>query len=65
MFIKLINLLIIFFIYKINNNINIYNNIMDSVYKFFGKIDETIGPSKKDYKPACHEDREMLLECVL
>jgi cytochrome c oxidase assembly factor 5 len=37
----------------------------DSVIKVFTKIDEQIGPSRKDYKPACHEDREMLLECVM
>jgi cytochrome c oxidase assembly factor 5 len=31
----------------------------------FEPIDDKIGPSKRDYKPGCDEDKEMFLECVL
>ncbi len=37
----------------------------EKLSRVFGKLDDIFGPSKKDYKPACHEDREMLLECVM
>ena len=33
--------------------------------KFFNYLDEKLGPSKTKHAPACHQDREMLLECVL
>ena len=33
--------------------------------KIFGFVDDKLGPSKKKHAPACSEDREMLMECVL
>jgi cytochrome c oxidase assembly factor 5 len=46
--------------------------VMDDRNKFFGflnqvfePIDRKIGPDKLKYKPACDEDKEMFLECVL
>ncbi len=38
---------------------------MDKLNKLFEKMDDAVGPSKTKYKPACYEDREMLMECVL
>lgn len=35
------------------------------IYNFFSKVDNTVGPSKLKYKPACNDLREMLIECVL
>jgi len=35
------------------------------VDKLFSYIDSKVGPNAKDHKPACHDGREMLLECVL
>ena len=37
----------------------------ETLNKLFQMIDSAIGPSKKDYKPACHDVRDMLSECVL
>lgn len=39
--------------------------MVESIYKVFEYIDDKVGPSKKDHKPACYEGREMLMECVL
>ena len=38
---------------------------MDAINKMFAAVDDKIGPSKKDHKPACYDVREMLMECVL
>lgn len=38
---------------------------MEKINNMFAYIDKKVGPSKKDHKPACYEDREMLMECVL
>ncbi len=39
--------------------------MVDSIFKVFQKVDDKIGPSRVEHKPACYEDREMLMECVL
>jgi cytochrome c oxidase assembly factor 5 len=33
--------------------------------QLFTKIDDKLGPSKVKYQPACHDVREMLIECVM
>ncbi len=38
---------------------------MDGLKKVYEKVDDLVGPSKKDHKPACYQDREMVMECVL
>lgn len=39
--------------------------VIGHIFDAFAYLDEKYGPSKKDYKPACYETREMLMECVL
>ena len=39
--------------------------LLNYIFSAFEYVDEKYGPSKKDYKPACYETREMLMECVL
>ena len=38
---------------------------MESIRKFYDYVDEKVGPDRGQYKRACHEGREMILECVL
>lgn len=38
---------------------------MSSLNNLFAWFDEKIGPDKEAHKPACHESREMILQCVL
>jgi hypothetical protein len=38
---------------------------MEKVNNFFSYVDEKLGPSKLDHKPACYESKEMIIECVL
>ena len=38
--------------------------MVEGINKIFKKIDDTVGPGKS-HKPACYEDKEMLMECVL
>ena len=37
--------------------------MVEKINNFFAYMDEKLGPAKQ--KPACYEDREMLIECVI
>lgn len=37
----------------------------ETTNKFFKWVDDKIGPDRKKHGELCHEDRQMLMECVL
>ena len=40
-------------------------SFFSKINSVFEKVDDKIGPSSLKYKPACDEDKEMFLECVM
>lgn len=38
---------------------------MEKIREFYDWIDDKVGPDRDKHPRACHEGREMILECVL